>query len=115
MQERCHQEICDHLATDQALRAEHSSLLHYCQAFIAECQRLGQVAVSTVMHRLTAQVTKRVTYYIITIFIVQYTLPSGHVLPKDCIVMSNIKKHMMDPGYWEEPQSFNPLRSVFNV
>ena len=57
MQARCYQEITEHLAPDQPLMAEHSSMLHYCQAFIAECQRLGQVAVSTVMHRLTTQVT----------------------------------------------------------
>ena len=38
------------------MRLEHSRDLHLCQAFMAEVQRHGQVAVSSVMHRLTRQV-----------------------------------------------------------
>ena len=56
VQERCHQEAAAVLGPGEDPRLEHGLQLHYCQAVIAEVQRLGQVAVTSIMHRLTTQV-----------------------------------------------------------
>ena len=56
LQETCHQEV-ERAAGDEQLTADLVSSLQYCQAFIAECQRLGQVAPTSVMHRVTSQVS----------------------------------------------------------
>ena len=56
VQERCHQEAAAVLGPGEEPRLEHGLQLHYCQAAIAEVQRLGQVAVTSVMHRLTTEV-----------------------------------------------------------
>ena len=55
LQEKCHLEIRENTGGGE-VRLEHSRDLHLCQAFMAEVQRHGQVAVSSVMHRLTRQV-----------------------------------------------------------
>ena len=55
VQEKCHQEVSSVLG-DSDLSLEHSQELNYCQAVLAEVQRHGQVAVTSVMHRLTVQV-----------------------------------------------------------
>ena len=55
VQEKCHQEICIALG-DTDLSLEHIHDLNYCQAVLAEIQRHGQVAVTSIMHRLTVQV-----------------------------------------------------------
>ena len=59
VQERCHQEAAAVLGPGEDPRLEHGLRLHYCQAVIAEVQRLGQVAVTSVMHRLTTEVNTR--------------------------------------------------------
>ena len=55
IQEKCHQEITNVLG-DSELSLDHSQELNYCQAVLAEIQRHGQVAVTSVMHRVTVQV-----------------------------------------------------------
>ena len=66
VQERCHQEAAAVLGPGEEPRLEHGLQLHYCQAAIAEVQRLGQVAVTSVMHRLTTEVITNVLYTIDT-------------------------------------------------
>ena len=113
MQERCHQEAAAVLGPGEEVGLEHGLQLHYCQAVIAEVQRLGQVAVTSIMHRLTTEVNIRNlhrTYLCLSINYIQYTLPSGHVLPKDCLISSNYKKFLMDPELWVNPETFNPDR-----
>ena len=60
LQEKCHLEIRENTGGGE-VRLEHSRDLHLCQAFMAEVQRHGQVAVSSVMHRLTRQVREGVS------------------------------------------------------
>ena len=60
VQERCHHEAAAVLGPGEEPRLEHGLQLHYCQAAIAEVQRLGQVAVTSVMHRLTTEVNTNV-------------------------------------------------------
>lgn len=55
VQEKCYQEISNVLG-DTDLSLEHIHDLNYCQAVLAEIQRHGQVAVTSVMHRITVQV-----------------------------------------------------------
>ena len=50
------------LGPGEEVGLEHGLQLHYCQAVIAEVQRLGQVAVTSIMHRLTTQVNIRNLY-----------------------------------------------------
>ena len=59
VQERCHQEAAAVLGPGEEVGLEHGLQLHYCQAVIAEVQRLGQVAVTSIMHRLTTEVNIR--------------------------------------------------------
>jgi cytochrome P450 len=53
VQEKCYQEIAERVS-DGVLRD--TEMLHYCQATIAEVQRLSQVAVASVQHRVTKEV-----------------------------------------------------------
>ena len=55
LQEQCHQEVRENTGSGE-VRLDQVRLLHLCQAFVAEVQRHGQVAVMPVMHRLTSQV-----------------------------------------------------------
>ena len=57
LQERCHQEVREHTGSEE-VRLDQARLLNLCQAFMAEVQRHGQVAVGPVMHRLTTQVVE---------------------------------------------------------
>ena len=57
VQQRCHDEVTSVLGSGgREVSLEDTQSLHYCQAVIAEVQRLGQVAVTNVMHRLTEEV-----------------------------------------------------------
>lgn len=92
VQEKCYQEIVNKIGnTDVSL--ETSESLHYCQATIAEAQRLGSVATTSIMHRLTQQVDV-----------------GGFILPKDTLFISNLKLFMMDPQLWTDPEKFLPER-----
>ena len=53
--ERCYTEICRETEGREVV-LEDSQRLHWCQAVMAEVQRHGQVALTTVMHRTTRQV-----------------------------------------------------------
>ena len=55
LQELCHLEICEHTGGGE-VSLDLVQHLHLCQAAIAEVQRLGQVALTPVLHRLTSQV-----------------------------------------------------------
>ena len=55
LQEQCHLEVRENTGSGE-VRLDQVRLLHLCQAFVAEVQRHGQVAVMPVMHRLTSQV-----------------------------------------------------------
>ena len=58
VQERCHDEIVRVLgAGGREVSLEDTQSLHYCQAVLAEVQRLGQAAVSSLPHRLTQEVS----------------------------------------------------------
>ena len=58
VQERCHDEVVRVLGVGgREVRLEDTQSLHFCQAVLAEVQRLGQVAVSIVTHRLTQEVS----------------------------------------------------------
>ena len=58
VQERCHDEVVGVLGAEgREVSLEDTQTLHYCQAFLAEVQRLGQVAVSSIPHRLTQEVS----------------------------------------------------------
>ena len=57
IQERCHDEVVRVLGSGgREVSLEDTQSLHYCQAVMAEVQRLGQVAVTTIAHRLTKEV-----------------------------------------------------------
>ena len=57
IQERCHHEVVRVLGSGgREVSLEDTQSLHYCQAVMAEVQRLGQVAVTTIAHRLTKEV-----------------------------------------------------------
>jgi len=94
MQEKCAHEILERVPINEELRLEMTNDLHYCQAFIAETQRHAQVAVSSLMHKVTEKTN----------------LPTGHQLPAKCLVQSNLKKFMMDPQLWKNPDNFDPDR-----
>merc|ERR1719347_298644 len=93
VQERCYQEIEETIG-QQSVALSDTARLHYCQATIAEIQRVSQVAVSSIQHRVTKQVT----------------LPSGHVVPAGTVAMTNIKKFLSDPELWDSPHLFSPER-----
>lgn len=93
VQEKCYQEI-----QEQTYRSEGTKLitdrLNFCKATIAEVQRLSQVAVSSIQHRVKQK----------------FTLPSGDVIPAGTIAISNITKFLTDPSLWNEPDLFSPER-----
>jgi len=93
VQERCHQEATESLGETSMSLADLPSL-NYCQATIAEVQRLSKVAVSSLQHRVTKDVV----------------LPTGHLLPEGTIAMTNISRFMSDPLLWDSPDQFNPER-----
>ena len=76
VQERCHQEAAAVLGPGEEPRLEHGLQLHYCQAAIAEVQRLGQVAVTSVMHRLTTEVNTDVLYTSYILLLVSTLCPA---------------------------------------
>ena len=55
LQEQCHREILRH-TEGREVRLEDSEDLNLCQAFMAEVQRHGQVALTSVMHRVSKEV-----------------------------------------------------------
>jgi len=93
VQERCYQEI-EEVIGQKSVALSDTSRLHYCQATIAEIQRVSQVAVSSIQHRVTRQVT----------------LPTGHVIPAGTVAMTNIRKFLSDPLLWDSPHIFSPDR-----
>jgi len=93
IQEKCFKEIEMYIG-ESKVTLEDSEKLNFCQATVAEIQRVGEVALSSLQHRVTEEVT----------------LPSGHVIPKDSLVMSNIKKFLSDPLLWNKPSEFSPDR-----
>jgi len=93
VQARCHQEAVGALGEATATTADMDAL-QYCQATTAEIQRVGMVAVSTIQHRATRTVT----------------IPTGHVIPADSIVVSNLGRFLSDPNLWDKPELFNPDR-----
>jgi len=93
VQQRCFSEVMDNLG-ESTVSLEDTSRLQYCQAVIAEIQRISVVAVATLQHRVTRKVT----------------LPTGHIIPEGTIALSNIKKFLHDPQLWDKPQMFNPHR-----
>eukprot|EP00091_Calanus_sinicus_P014080 TRINITY_DN31434_c0_g1_i1.p1 TRINITY_DN31434_c0_g1~~TRINITY_DN31434_c0_g1_i1.p1 ORF type:complete len:123 (-),score=17.30 TRINITY_DN31434_c0_g1_i1:61-429(-) len=74
VQEKCHKEIEDQIG-ESSVRLEDTGKLNFCQATIAEIQRVCEVAVSSLQHRVTKEVT----------------LPSGHIIPEGSLAMSNIQ------------------------
>ena len=81
----------------------------------AEVQRVSVVAVTGVMHRVTKSVSCCTIFSSQrhTIVVPQTTLPTGHVVPKGSIAMTNIKKFLTDPELWDQPEQFNPERWNF--
>ncbi|XP_023334084.1 cytochrome P450 2U1 [Eurytemora carolleeae] len=92
VQEACYKEIQEKIK-ESDVRLEDTESLNYCQAVIAEVQRLSAVAVASVQHTTTQQVEVE-----------------GYVLPKDCLLLSNLKLFMTNPDLWVEPLQFNPSR-----
>jgi len=93
VQEKCYQEILAlGIQLDGSLTL--TDKLNYCKATIAEVQRVSEVAVSSVQHRVIREVT----------------LPTGHVIPEGTIAMTNIKKFLSDPKLWDRPELFLPQR-----
>jgi len=97
VQQRCHQEATECLGETTMSLADLPSL-NYCQATIAEVQRLSKVAISSLQHRVTKDVV----------------LPTGHLLPEGTIAMTNISRFMSDPLLWDSPDRFNPERFLDN-
>jgi len=93
VQKKCFEEIEETIGQDTVALSD-TDRLNYCQATIAEIQRVSQVAVSSVQHRVIKEVT----------------LPSGHVIPAGTVAMSNIKKFLSDPQLWDRPEIFSPDR-----
>merc|ERR1719193_85862 len=93
VQERCYQEINEHLGAATVSLTDMSKL-QFCQASIAEIQRVSVVAISGIQHRVTKTTT----------------LPTGHVVPEGSIAMTNIKKFLSDPDLWDQPEQFKPER-----
>merc|ERR1712032_988509 len=93
VQESCYQEINEHLGAATVSLTDMSKL-QFCQATIAEIQRVSVVAISGIQHRVTKTTT----------------LPTGHVVPEGSIAMTNIKKFLSDPELWDQPEQFNPER-----
>lgn len=105
VQARCHQEAVGALGEVTATTAD-MDVLQYCQATTAEVQRMGMVAVSTIQHRATRTVGTSHPH-----LPHQVTIPTGHVIPADSIVVSNLGKFLSDPNLWHKPEIFNPDRS----
>ena len=61
VQEKCYQEIAQHVS-DGALKE--TETLNYCQATIAEVQRMSQVAVASVQHRVIKEVKGYIVLFI---------------------------------------------------
>ena len=93
VQERCSQEVRG-LAGSGSITLDHITKLHFCQATIAEIQRCSRVAPTNIMHRLTRNTR----------------LPTGHSLPRDCIVQTNITSFLSSPELWHKPDLFQPER-----
>ena len=55
VQEKCFEEIEEHIGKS-AVSLGDINKLNYCQATIAEVQRMSQVAVSSLQHRVTKEV-----------------------------------------------------------
>jgi len=93
VQERCYEEVMTNLG-ESPVSLTDTDRLHYCQATIAEIQRVSVVAIASLQHRVTKTVT----------------LPTGHVIPEGTIALGNIKKFLNDPKLWDRPEIFNPNR-----
>ena len=39
-------------------------------------------------------------------------LPSGYVIPKGTVALTNIKKFLLDPELWDDPELFLPSRFI---
>lgn len=69
--------------------------LHYVNAFIAETQRMGDVAPLGVVHETSRD-----------------TQIGGYKIPKGTMVQSNLTAVFRDPHLWENPDVFNPDRFI---
>ncbi|XP_071829745.1 cytochrome P450 2J1-like [Apostichopus japonicus] len=69
--------------------------LHYVNAFIAETQRMGDVAPLGVVHETSRD-----------------TQIGGYKIPKGTMVQSNLTAVFRDPQLWKDPDVFNPDRFI---
>ncbi|KAJ8022818.1 Cytochrome P450 2J5 [Holothuria leucospilota] len=69
--------------------------LHYVNAFIAETQRMGDVAPLGVVHEVARD-----------------TRLGDFMLPKGTMVQSNLTAVFRDPQLWKDPDTFNPGRFI---
>ena len=109
VQENCYKEIEDQIG-ESNVRIEDTGKLNFCQATIAEIQRVSEVAVSSLQHRVTEEVIAYGAAIESIDFLIKVTLPSGHVIPEGSLAMSNIKKFLSDPLLWDNPSKFTPER-----
>ena len=55
VQEKCYKEIEDHIG-ESKVSLEDTGKLNFCQATIAEIQRVGEVAIASLQHIVTEEV-----------------------------------------------------------
>ncbi|KAK3106921.1 hypothetical protein FSP39_002975 [Pinctada imbricata] len=95
IQEKMFEEIKSEIGDSVSPSMEHKQRLPYCEAVIAETQRLGNIAPLSLPHAVKYDVTW-----------------NGYVIPKGSTLILNLTSVCMDPDIFPEPNEFKPERFI---
>uniref|UniRef100_A0ACB8FCC9 Uncharacterized protein n=2 Tax=Sphaerodactylus townsendi TaxID=933632 RepID=A0ACB8FCC9_9SAUR len=91
IQEKVHKEIEDVLGSCQAFTYQDQKKLNYTNAVIHEIQRSRYILYVGLPRRSTKDVNML-----------------GFFIPKDTVVVGDLRSVLLDPKQWETPEAFNP-------